>query len=236
MAETYFIWKNIDSRNMGVVVTDYPPIIRPKERVTEKTRPGVAGSLHVSEGEDVYDTYVRACQCYTRPAADISAVIAWLRGSSQAVFGNEPTMAYTARIDNQISLDKMMRNHPHRSFTIPFVCQPFKQLKTPAADIVKTISGQTITNPGTVFSLPIIKVEGSGDATLSVGGAYFELEGLTGGIIIDSTMPECFNLDRSALLNDLMTGEFPTIKTGTSIVSWTGNITEVTITPNWRWL
>jgi phage-related protein len=238
MAEPYFIWKNIDSRTMGVVVNSYPPIIRPKERVKETPIPGRPGALNMTEGADIYETYVRSCPCYTRPTADIGAVLAWLRGFGQVTFGNEPTMTYTAKIDNQISLDKILANHPHRSFVVPFICQPFKHQKTPDADIVKTVSGQSITNPGNVASLPIIKVEGSGDIMLTVGGLAVELNDIVGGIIIDCTLPDCFNLDRTALINDRLTGAIEDIRlpVGSSSVHWTGTVTKVTITPNWRWL
>jgi phage-related protein len=236
MAEPYFIWKNIDSRTMGVVVRSYPPIIRPKERVKETPIPGRPGALNMTEGTDIYDTYVRSTPCYIRPTADKEAVLAWLRGFGQVTFGNEPTMAYTAKIDNQISLEKIMANHEHRSFVIPFVCQPFKQLKTPGAAIVKTVSGQSITNPGNVASLPVIMVVGNGDIGLTVGNTYIELTDVVDALLIDCTIPDCFTWDRSALMNHKMNGDFPTIPPGDSYVHWTGNVTEVDITPNWRWL
>jgi phage-related protein len=145
-------------------------------------------------------------------------------------------MAYTARIDAQMSLEKILANHEHRDFIIPFVCQPFKHLVTPASNIEITASGGTITNPGTVASLPIILVEGTGTIGLTIGGTAIEIDGSANGIIIDCTIPDCFSFDRSVLMNSYMTGEFPTIPPGTSYVTWTGTVTKVTITPNWRWL
>jgi phage-related protein len=238
MAEPYFIYNNVDSRNMGVVVGSYPPIVRPKERVQERPVPGRPGALNMVEGTDIYETYVRSTPCYTRPTANLNNVINWLRGFGSVTFGNEPTMAYTVKIDNQISLEKILANHEHRDFLVPFVCQPFKYLATPDADIEKTTSGQSVTNPGTVASLPIIKVEGSGDITLTVGGLAVELNDIVDGIIIDCTLPDCFNLTKTALINDKLTGAIESIRlpVGSSSIHWTGSVTKVTITPNWRWL
>ncbi len=238
MAEPYFFWKGIDSRVMGVVVTNLPPIIRPKERVLEKVATGRPGAYHFTEGEDIYDSYAKPCQCYLRPSASKDAFLAWLRGGGRVVFSNEPTKAYIARVDNQISLDKLLANYEHRSFTAPFVVEPFKYQAVADADIERTVSGQSITNPGTVASKPIIKVEGSGDITLTVGGVYIELNDISGGIIIDCTLPDCFNLDKTALINNQVTGNFSLISlpAGVSSVHWTGSVTKVTITPNWRWL
>jgi phage-related protein len=241
MAEPYFIWKNVDSRNMGVVVNDYPPIFRPKKRgTTELVIPGRSGSLYAEEGDDVYEPYVRACPCYIRPSADVGAVINWLSGSGDAKFGNEATYVYHARIDTQFSLDKILRGHPHKSFTVPFICQPWKNLATPASNITVSQSGTEITNPGTLPSRPFIRVNGGGgDVTLTIGtGTAVEIQGTetSWGIIIDSEIRDVFNITRSQLRNSWMAGEFPLINPGANTVSWTGNVTSIVITPNWRWL
>ena len=233
---SYFTWKGKTTDEMHVLVDEYPDIIRPKLRASYVSVPGSPGYLTQVENDNAYDSTTRTAICTLMPEGDIEDVCTWLIGSGSVVFGNEPTYAYKARIDNQIEFAKILRNTEHRTFAVPFLCQPFKYLATPAANIEKTVSGQTITNPGTVSSAPIIKVEGSGDITLSVGGSYVELEGITGGIIIDSDVQDCFTLDRGALLNDKMTGDFPLILPGTSTVSWTGTVTKITITPNWRWL
>ena len=219
---------------MGVVVNNYPPIIKPKERTQDFPIPARAGSLTEVEGEDVYEPYVRPCQCYTLPEANLAAIAAWLKGSGVAVFGNEPTMAYTARIDGQISMDKILANHAHRSFTIPFVCQPFKHMANPV-DYILT-SGKSMLNIGTVSTLPLFIIEGSGDINLSVGDQLVQFADISGGIIMDCEMPGCYELDATNSLNHKMSGEFPRIRTGATTISWTGTVTKVTIRPRWRWI
>ena len=38
------------------------------------------------------------------------------------------------------------------------------------------------------------------------------------------------------LLNDHMEGEFPVLKPGTNLISWSGDATRIVIEPNWRYL
>ena len=37
-------------------------------------------------------------------------------------------------------------------------------------------------------------------------------------------------------MNNRMSGDFPTLSPGNSTISWTGNVTYLTVTPNWRYL
>jgi phage-related protein len=236
MAEPYFIWKNTNSNTMGIVVNEYPNPAKPAERVKEIVVPGRAGTLTETEGEEVYDNVVLTCQCSVLPTADLHAISAWLRGSGTVVFGNDATKCYTARLDSQLDFERLVSVQVYREVAIPFACQPFKYLTTPGTDIVETVSGQTVTNAGTVFSLPKIKVEGSGDITLTIGTKAIQLTGLTDGIIIDSELVDAYDLTATVLMNEQMVGDFPTLPVGTFAVSWTGTVTKVTITPRWRWL
>ena len=97
-----------------------------------------------------------------------------------------------------------------------------------------TASGSTITNPGSVYSEPILTVTGSGDITLMVGTTIVELEDISGSIVLDCALKEAYQ--GSTLMNDHMTGEFPVLKPGMNAISWTGTVTRVVIQPNWRFL
>lgn len=236
MSEPYFIWKGTNSTTKGIIVSEYPDLVKPAERTKEIIVPGRAGTLTVDEGDAVFENVVLTCSCTVPPEADLPGIAAWLRGSGNLVFGNDPMKCYKARLDSQLDFVRLVSVHPYREVAIPFTCQPFKYQTTPDADIVKTVSGQSITNPGTVFSLPKIKVEGSGDITLTIAGKALMLEGVVDGIIIDSEMMDAYNLDATELLNEQMIGDFPILPTGTFAVSWSGSVSKVTITPRWRWI
>ena len=97
-----------------------------------------------------------------------------------------------------------------------------------------TASTSTVTNPGSVYSEPVITVYGSGDITLMVGTDIVELEGISGSITLDSQIHEAYS--GTASMNSAMSGEFPVLKPGQNAISWTGDVTKVEISPNWRYL
>jgi len=97
-----------------------------------------------------------------------------------------------------------------------------------------TTSGTVITNPGSVYSEPILTVTGSGNITLMVGLTIVELEDISGSIILDCALKEAYL--GSTLMNDHMNGEFPVLKPEANAVSWSGAMTRVVIQPNWRHL
>ena len=52
----YFIFNGKDSRDFEVYIEEYPPIVRPKERIETITVPGRSGTLHMREAEGVYES------------------------------------------------------------------------------------------------------------------------------------------------------------------------------------
>ena len=229
----YFIWNGVDCRTYGIHVTDQPPVTIPQERSTQTNVPGRPGSLTQLEGEDVYDDMVLTAQCFISDPAQIPAIAAWLKGKGTVTFANRTGGHYNARISNQIPFEKVLRGNPHCSFAVNFRCFPF-WYQDNAADVTITTSGTAITNPGSVYSDPVITVTGSGDITLMVGTTIVELTGVSGSIVIDSVLKEAYK--GTTLMNDHMSGDFPVLKPGQNAISWTGTVTQVTVKPNWRHL
>ena len=229
----YFIWNGVDCRTYGIHVADQPPVTIPQERSTQTNVPGRPGSLTQLEGEDVYDDMVLTAQCFISDPAQIPAIAAWLKGKGTVTFANRTGGHYNARISNQIPFEKVLRGNPHCSFAVNFRCFPF-WYQDNAADVTLTTSGTAITNPGSVYSDPVITVTGSGDITLMVGTTIVELTGVSSSIVIDSVLKEAYK--GTTLMNDHMSGDFPVLKPGLNAISWTGTVTQVAIKPNWRYL
>ena len=134
---------------------------------------------------------------------------------------------------NQIEFTKILRNHENRAFTVNFRCQPFWYQEN-VPEITITTSGTFVTNPGSVYSEPVITVHGSGEITLMVGMTIVELDGITDSITLDTPLMEAYKGVTS--MNSCMSGDFPTLLPGSNVISWTGNVTKVVIQPNWRQL
>ena len=229
----YFIWNGVDCRTKGIHVSELPPITIPLERSKQTNVPGRPGSLTQLEGDDVYDDMILTATCFIADPAQIPAIAAWLKGKGTVTFANRTGGHYNARITNQIPFEKVLRGNPHCSFAVNFRCFPF-WYKDNVSDATITTSGSTITNPGSVYSEPLITLTGSGDITLMVGTTIVELTDITTGIVLDCSLKEAYL--GTTLMNDHMSGDFPVLKPGLNAISWSGNVTSVVISPRWRFL
>lgn len=233
MTNDWFEWNGVKCTAKGIHVLEQPPVTVPAERVTYTNVPGRPGSMTTVEGEDVYDDMILTAQCIVADPTQIPVIAEWLKGSGTVTFANRPGGFYHARVTNQIPFEKILRGNPHRSFSVNFRCKPF-WYQAGVQNVTITASGSTITNPGTVYSEPVITVNGSGDITLMVGTKIIELTGITSSITIDSVLQEAYNGVTD--MNAHMSGEFPVLKPGMNAISWNGNVTSVVVQPNWRYL
>lgn len=227
----WFEWNGVKCTDYGIHVSEHPPITIPNERATFTAVPGRAGTLTTLEGEAIYDDMILSATCFIDAPEQIPAIAAWLRGSGTVTFANREGGFYYARITNQISFDKILRGNPHRSFVVNFRCQPFFYQEN-VTNVTLTVSGKFITNPGSVFSEPVITVYATGDVTLMVGTTVLTLSEVDGSITIDTPLKEAYTGVTS--LNGKVSGEFPILVPGANAVSWTGVVTKVVIQPNWR--
>ena len=229
----YIIGKGVNSRTVGIAVTDLPEIILPEERITFTDVPGLSGSLVQTEGVDVYKDITLAVKCYCpdpTPAA-VAMIAGYFRGASKLELPNRPEGYYEARVVNQIAFSKILRGNTPRTFTVNFRCKPFLHLYS--GETEETVSsGDFLHNPTGIQAKPLFTITGSGDITLLVGTQIIQLNGIEGGIILDSELQEAYW--DNALKNNCMTGEFPVLGEGDSAVSWTGgSVPKVKVIPHW---
>lgn len=91
-----------------------------------------------------------------------------------------------------------------------------------------------ILNTGTFEGEPIITVYGQGNITLTFNNSNIILNNIERKITINSEILNAY--DGNLSLNNKMSGDFPVFKLGENNLSWTGSVTKLEITPNWRWL
>lgn len=230
MVKPYFIWDNTSSLTMGLWLSQYPDFVRPLERVNRITIPGRAGVLTLSEGVQIYDPIQLTARVQTPRTANAEALQEWLSGSGLVIFGNQPTRAYKAQITEEVVFSKI--SNSLMEGLIHFECEPFKRKYPAEADIVLT-SSDTVTNPGNVEAYPVITIAGSGDITLVVNSEEFSITDVDTSVTLDCSARLAQTDGENVLQNT--EGEFPVLLTGDNTVSWTGSVTSVTITPNWRW-
>lgn len=229
----YFIFRGKNSLDMGVIVTSMPDVYKPKRRVSTQEIPGRDGVLHVDEG--TYENYNKVVECAVVERANLDGICAWLDGSGEAIFSTEPDKVYRVRVDNQISIGKMLQYF--QKFQVTFDTYPFKYSVNAADDFVMLTKPSLLRNRGTVAAEPKIKIYGTGSVTLIINGKEYRLDGLQESVVLESEMMEV--LDGAGVTYtppDLGNDLFPRLEVGNNEISWTGNVEKIEIEPRWRWL
>jgi len=230
----YFIFKNIDSRDIkGLIVSELPPITKPKMRVRIDTIDGKDGAETVNLG---FEAYTKTVKIGLTKNYDIDNIIAWLQGDGNIQFSNEPEKYYRVKIHDQIDFERLLR---FRTADVKFYTQPFKYSATERTKImdVTGLGTAEVRNAGNYFSKPIITFTGTGTVNVSVNGVQkcvLNLGATSESITLDADKQEAYSGE--ILKNRQMDGEFITLEVGKNTITWTGNLTKIDILNYSRWL
>ena len=213
---------------MGILVNALPPIIKATRDMTKISIPGRDGFL--TQDFETYQGTVKSVECTILDITMVDQVMAWLDGSGEVIFSNQDDRKYQASIMNQIPFSRIVRKW--YKFIVIFDCQPFAlMLNSP---VITLAAPGSIYNGGTYKSKPVIKIYGTGTIDLSVNGNAIHITNVIGHVTIDSELMDAYK--DTLLKNSDMAGDFPELVVGENTISWTGVVTSVEITPNWRWL
>lgn len=230
----WFKYNGVKCTEYGIHVSDQPAVTIPSERVSFTDVPGRSGSLSVLEGDEVYSDMTLTATCFVSDISRLDEIAAWLRGGGTVTFANRQGGFYYGRVVNQIPFDIVMRGRQNRTFAVNFRVKPFFYLDGGDSEVTLTTSTQFITNPGCIYSEPVITVYGTGDITLMVGTQIVELSDITDSITLDTPAMEAYNGATS--MNGHVSSEYPILEAGANAISWSGSVTKVVIQPNWRTL
>lgn len=231
---SYIIFKEIDSRDVkGVIISELPPITKPKMRVRIDTIDGKDGSETTNLG---FEAYTKTVKIGLTRNYDIDNIISWLNGDGIIQFSNEPDKYYRVKVIDQIDYEKLLR---FKTAEIKFYTQPFKYSATERTKVVD-VTGQATTevrNAGNYFSKPVITFTGTGTINVSVNGlqkCVLNLGATSESITLDADKQEAYF--GGVLKNRQMDGQFITLEVGKNTITWTGNLTKIEITNYSRWI
>lgn len=191
---------------------------------------GMNGSYRVLDGS--YKSYERTISFYLPKLIDISTIVEKFHdGKNEIEFGYQPDSLFYAEYISA----SYHRNGPHAyTLDVKLLMQPFRYPKN--IEPVVFTSGGTIDNIGTVYSEPVIEIEGSGDVSLTIGQKTMYLTVNTKATIDCRQRKQNIYNATGAVQNTLRKrGGFFEIPVGNSGVTFTGNVTKVIINPNWRY-
>ena len=232
MAE--IIWKNKSSKEIeGLIITETPPITKPKMKVNKIEIDGRDGDIIEKVG---YESYTKNIGIGLTRNFNIDEVIKYFTGDGELIISDEPNKVYIASIYEDVDYEKLLTM---KKATIKYHVQPYKYLKNEAkAELsVSTQKSIEVTNKGLEISKPIIKLEGSGTIEIAVNYINVFKYTFPSGetkVTIDSLEEEAYH--EGVYKNRNMLGEFPKLSVGKNTISWTGTLTKISIEPKSRWL
>ena len=212
------------------VVTDFGEIEAAKPHAESVDVYGLNGSYRVLDGS--YESYERTISFYVPKLVDISTILDKFQPKENVIEFSYQLGSYFYA---DFSGATYNRNGMHAwKIDVKLIMQPFRYQKT-VDPVVLTASG-TINNLGTVYSEPIIEIEGDGDISLTIGRKTMYLAIKTKATIDCRQGKQNIYNATGAIQNTLRKrGGFLEIPTGKVGVSFTGTVRKITIRPNWRY-
>lgn len=237
MSDMHFGWRGVSSDAHGVVVTKLPPVMFPGRRTETIVVPGKSGALHIEDG--AWDEMLLSIECYLPyeqgvTVSSLETLASWLQGLDWLTLSNRPGRRFRARPTDAVTLSPLMEGFNDRIFALSFWADPFAYEAVPT--VLTRTAPFTLTNSGTVFSEPVIELTATGDITLTIGDQTIAIDGVPDTVTIDVPAGLIFSGEKN-LSGSASTEDWPlAIPTGECAVSWTGDVTQMKIQPNWRWL
>lgn len=215
----------------GLLISELPPITRPARRVKRTEIDGRDGDIPEFLG---YEAYKKSLVIGLYGSFDIDEVSNFFSGEGEIIFSNESGKKYEARLDHEIDFDRLIR---FKEAKVKFVVQPWKKLVS-ESDASSGTSPLTVTNQGYEDSKPLIHLDGTADDVI-----VLQIDGITFATVTIPTSGEIY-LDSEALnayddtsdQNDKVVGNFVSLPSGDSDISWSGGTVTVTVTPRSRYL
>ena len=218
----------INGFNTGTIpncyVTDFGEDQSATPRFETNTRDGANGDYNPYDG--AYDGYDKTVTLYVVKTSEIETIINQFKSEENKIeFSHRPGSIFYA--DFQSSSFKQNGIHAW-TLEIKLKMHPFRY----SNDETELV----LNGNGTVYSEPIITIEGNGDVTLTIGKQVMQLT-IDTKAVIDCRHKKQNVYDKNGnLKNTLRTrGGFFELAPGTSGVVVSGTVSKIKIKGNWRY-
>ena len=217
------------------LIASAPKVIRPVRKITTVQIPG--SNREIIEMEDAWESYEQPYSLFVGDGTP-DAIQSQLNDVATALYKTGWQILLDDYDPDYFRLayyigpfDVQNKKTRVGTFDVTFKCRPERYLITGNTPLdVQT--GESLFNPTAFNAKPLIHIIGSGNGMLTVNGTTMSFEGISDYLNIDCDTMNVYRLP-SENRNSLMTGDFPVLKQGENLVSFTGGISAVLITPRW---
>lgn len=221
----YFIFNNIKSSDMGIIIKEMPPITKSQKDIETITISGRNGDIHIDNNTYRNKSYKIVCVLMDESKLDVLKTL--YDGIGTLELSTELGREYKATIKNQIDFSKYLTYL--REFTLEFSLYPIAYSKE--TKHLTFTENNTFEVGGTINVSPILTITGIGKVTIN----NISFEVLESGITIDCDLMNC-TLEGINKNDKVVLDEFPKLIVGNnSIVLGTG-ITSITVDYKEGWL
>lgn len=217
-------------RDFGAYCSELPAVVPATKRFITYEIPGRSGVVTrwLGDYEEIYTAFKLLCH-----ADDLADVLAELNSASTICFGNDPDYTRGFRIERELDIKPI--NLDLREISARIVCSPYKWRQGETPHTVLAGTPLTLTNPGNAESFPLIKVTGTGAATVTVNGVAWSVANLANGLTIDAWNQLVTNTAGALAWTSIDRSDLPHVASGADLVIST-TATSLQVTPNWRWI
>ena len=227
------IFNNKSSADCRIQVAHPPGYAYPERDYTITHIPGRNGDIIQDNGcyKNVERTYEVSFDAPNEDFATYAnAVSAWLHsttGYARLEDSYEPNY-YRMATYQESNIFENLYNKAGTA-TIVFECKPQRFLKT-GDNAITVQNSLTIMNPTGFEAYPLFKVTGT-SGVLTVNGNSITFSSIDDFVMLDCELQDAYkeNINK----NSTISGTFPVLKPGSNTISWTGNISSVTMKPRW---
>lgn len=230
---SWLSWHQVRSDTLGIYVERSPALPIPQKKIIRYSIPGRNGDVIIDTG--AYENVTQKYSIYLTESANVTitakAVKEWLlyQGEGRLVDSFDPDVYRFATYEGGGEIENVLQRFGRAE--IEFDCRPQRYVLQ-SLNYTEYTEAFTLTNPTQNNARPVIRVNGSGAGTLTVGNNTIALTDCN--IYIDSELQSAFLGTTNK--NNAMTGEFPILPPGETGISWTGGITSILIAPRWFYL
>lgn len=231
----YFSYYGQLSSDFGLVISEKNIYSAPQRDMEFVSVPGRNGDILIDHGR-FQNLEVSYTVSFKNAKEKAPAIRQWLTGHTGytgLMDSYQPGYFRIASYASKLDIQELIENVG--TAKIVFNCKPFRYRLDGISGITVTESGTSLTNPEAYASEPQIMVYGSGDIAIHINRETYAIKDAVNGMILNSELMSVHK--GSILLNDHINfSEFPTLAPGENMIQWSGNVTKLIITPNWRCL